>query len=129
MQRSNPTAALIVVAAALAFVGVYGLLRSSGSRRVRELGVRMALGAGSGRVLRLVLGQSAALVSSGLILGVACALGLSRLLTTLLFGVRPGDAATIAGMAAAIAVAAVVASLPPALRASRIDPVEALREE
>ena len=117
------------LAAVLALVGVYGLLSFSVSRRVRELGVRMALGAGRGRVLRLVLGQSAALVSAGLVLGVASALGLSRLLTTLLFGVRAGDPATIAGMAFAIAVAAVLASLPPALRAARIDPVVALREE
>jgi predicted permease len=118
-----------LLAAVLALVGVYGLLSFSVSRRVRELGVRMALGAGRGRVLRLVLGQSAALVTIGLALGVASAIGLSRLLTTLLFGVRPGDPATIGAMACAIAAAAVLASLPPALRASRIDPVVALREE
>lgn len=108
---------------------MYGLLAFAVSRRVRELGVRMALGAGRARVLRLVLAQSATLVSFGLILGAACALGLSRLLTTLLFGVRPGDPVTIAVMAAAIAAAAMLASLPPALRASRVDPVVALREE
>jgi ABC-type antimicrobial peptide transport system permease subunit len=76
-----------------------------------------------------VLGQSATLVSIGLVLGAASAIGLSRLLTTLLFGVRPGDPATIGAMACAIAAAAALASLPPALRASRIDPVVALREE
>lgn len=65
----------------------------------------------------------------GLVLGIAAAIALSRLLTTLLFGVRPGDPATIGAMAFAIAAAAVLASLPPALRASRIDPVVALREE
>ena len=118
-----------LLAAVLALVGVYGLLSFAVSRRVRELGVRMALGAGRGRVLRLVLGQSAALVSAGLIVGVASAVGLSRLLATLLFGVRPGDPATVIAMAGAIAAAAMLASLPPALRASRIDPVVALREE
>ena len=117
------------LAAVLALVGVYGLLSFSVSRRVRELGVRMALGAGRWRVLRLVLGQSAVLVAAGLVAGVAMAIALSRLLRTLLFGVRPGDPATIAAMAAAIATAAVLASVPPALRASRINPVEALREE
>ena len=118
-----------LLAAILALVGVYGLLSFSVSRRVRELGVRMALGAGRGRVLGLVLRQSAVLVSVGLAAGIACAIGLSRLLATLLFGVRPGDPMTIIAMAAAIALAAILASLPPALRASRIDPVEALREE
>ena len=118
-----------LLAAVLALVGVYGLLSFSVSRRVRELGLRLALGAGRGRVLRLVLAQSATLVSAGLIVGVGSAIGLSRLLTTLLFGVSPGDPVTIVGMALAIAAAAVLASLPPALRASRIDPVVALREE
>jgi putative ABC transport system permease protein len=118
-----------LLAAVLALVGVYGLLSFSVSRRVRELGVRVALGAGRGRVLCLVLAQSAVLVALGLIVGAGCALGLSRLLTTLLFGVQPGDPVTIIAMAGAIAAAAMLASLPPALRASRIDPVVALREE
>jgi len=118
-----------LLAALLALVGVYGLLSFAVSRRVRELGVRMALGAGRARVLRLVLRQSAVLVIFGLAGGVALAVAVSRLLRTLLFGVRPDDPLTIAGMAAAIALAAFVASLPPALRAARIDPVVALREE
>lgn len=113
----------------LALVGVYGLLSFSVSRRVRELGVRMALGAGRGRVLRLVLQQSVRLVATGLVVGVPLTIALSRLLRTLVFGVTPGDPATIAGMSAAIAAAALLASLPPALRAARIDPVVALREE
>jgi putative ABC transport system permease protein len=117
------------LAALLALVGVYGLLSFSVSRRVRELGVRIALGAGRGRVMRLVLGQSALLVSIGLVAGIALALAVSRLLRTLLFGVRSEDPGTIALMAVGIAIAAAVASLPPALRASRIDPVVALREE
>jgi ABC-type antimicrobial peptide transport system permease subunit len=118
-----------LLAAVLALVGVYGLLSFSVSRRVRELGVRMALGAGRGRVLRLVLEQSAVLVGIGLAIGVAGAVVLSRLLAALLFGVRPGDPATIASVAAGIAAAALLASLPPALRAARIDPMAALRED
>jgi putative ABC transport system permease protein len=117
------------LAALLALVGVYGLLSFSVSRRARELGVRMALGAGRTRVVTLVLGQSAALVGIGLVAGVALAMTLTRLLRTLLFGVRPGDPATVVAMAGGIALAALLASLPPALRASRIDPVIALREE
>jgi len=117
------------LAAILALVGVYGLLSFAVSRRVRELGVRMALGAGRARVLRLVLRQSAALVVAGLIGGAALAAAMSRVLQTLLFGVRPGDPWTIAAMSAAIAIAAIAASLPPALRATRIDPVVALRED
>jgi ABC-type antimicrobial peptide transport system permease subunit len=117
------------LAALLALVGVYGLLSFSVSRRARELGVRMALGAGRTRVVTLVLGQSAALVGIGLVAGVALAMTLTRLLRTLLFGVRPGDPTTVVAMAGGIALAALLASLPPALRASRIDPVIALREE
>ena len=117
------------LAAALALVGVYGLLSFSVSRRVRELGVRMALGAGRGRVVRLVLAQSATLVASGVVAGAGLAALLSQLLRTMLFGVEPGDPWTIVAMAMAIAVAAGVASLPPAFRAARIDPVVALREE
>ena len=117
------------LAGLLALVGVYGLLSFSVSRRARELGVRLALGAGRSRVLTLVLGQSAALVGIGLVAGIALAVSLTRLLRTLLFGVQPGDPATVAAMAAGIALAALIASLPPALRAARIDPVVALREE
>lgn len=118
-----------LLAAVLALVGVYGLLAFSVSRRVRELGVRIALGAGRARVLRLVLARSASLVAIGLLLGAALSFVLSQLLRTLLFGVRAGDPVTIVAMASAIAAAALAASLPPALRASRIDPVVALRED
>jgi putative ABC transport system permease protein len=117
------------LAAILALVGVYGLLSFSVSRRVRELGVRMALGAGRARVIGLVVRQSAALVTIGLAAGIGFTLMLSRLLRSLLFGVRAEDPGTIAAMALAIAIAAALASLPPALRASRIDPVVALRED
>lgn len=117
------------LAAVLALVGVYGLLSFAVNRRVREIGVCMALGATRGRVLGAVPGQSAMLVATGLVIGAALAIALSRLLRSLLFGVRPDNPLTIAGMAAAIAIAAIAASLPAAIRASRIDPVVALRED
>jgi len=117
------------LAALLALVGVYGLLSFAVSRRVRELGIRMALGAGRRRVVGLVLGQSAVLAGAGVAAGAVLALTLTRLLRSLLFGVQPGDPLTIAAMASAIAVAALLASVPPALRAARIDPVIALRDE
>jgi putative ABC transport system permease protein len=121
--------AFAALAALLALVGVYGLLSFAVSRRVRELGVRVALGAGRGRVLRLVIAQSARLVGVGLIAGIALSLALSRLLQSLLFGTQATDPSTIALMAISIALASLLASLPPALRASRIDPVVALRED
>jgi ABC-type antimicrobial peptide transport system permease subunit len=99
------------------------------SRRVRELGVRLALGAGRGRVLRLVLRQSALLVLVGVAAGAVLSVLLSRLLRTLLFGVAASDIPTLAATAAAVGVCALASSLPPALRAARIDPVIALKEE
>jgi putative ABC transport system permease protein len=113
----------------LALIGVYGLQSFTVSRRVRELGVRLALGAGRGRVLRLVLRQSALLVLVGVAAGAVLSVLLSRLLRTLLFGVAASDIATLAATAAAVGACALASSLPPALRAARIDPVIALKEE
>lgn len=117
------------LAAVLALVGIYSVLSFSVSRRVREIGVRMALGAARGSVVVLVLRQSLVLVGAGLVAGAALAVILSRVLRTLLFEVTPGDPATVAGMAALIALAALAASYVPARRASRIDPNVALRED
>lgn len=117
------------LAAALALVGIYSVLSFSVSRRVREIGVRMALGAARGSVVALVLRQSLVLVGVGLSAGAALAVVFSRLLGTLLFEVQPGDPSTIVGMAVLVAVAGLAASYAPARRASRIDPIVALREE
>jgi putative ABC transport system permease protein len=117
------------LAAVLALVGIYSVLSFSVSRRVREIGVRMALGAARGSVVALVLRQSLVLVGTGLVAGVFLAALLSRLLRTMLFEVKPGDPATIAWTAALVAVAALAASYIPARRASRIDPTVALRDE
>jgi putative ABC transport system permease protein len=117
------------VAAVLALVGIYSVLSFSVSRRVREIGVRMALGAERRSVVALVLRQSLGLVAVGLIIGSSLAVLLSRVLRTLLFEVKPGDPGTVVAMALLIALAALAASYPPAWRASRIDPIVALRED
>ncbi|HKC23347.1 MAG TPA: FtsX-like permease family protein, partial [Thermoanaerobaculia bacterium] len=95
----------------------------------REIGVRMALGAEAKDILRLVTGQGARLAASGLAIGGAASLLLSRLLTHLLFGVSPQDPLTLLGVAALLALAALLACAVPALRASRLDPIEALRTD
>jgi ABC-type antimicrobial peptide transport system permease subunit len=99
------------------------------SRRTAEIGVRIALGAQKGEVLREVVGQGMALTTVGVVLGLLGAWGVSRVLTSLLYGVSPTDPLTYAGTAAALAVVAGAASWVPARRASRVDPVEALRAE
>jgi predicted permease len=117
------------LAALLALVGIYGVMSYTVSRRTREIGVRMALGAERAAVLRLVMRQSAALVGTGIVAGVVCSVFASRLLESLLFGVRPGEPATVAVMALLTILAGAVATYAPARRASRIDPIVALRED
>ncbi len=98
-------------------------------QRSNEIGLRMALGASAGSVLRLILGQGLALASFGLVLGLAASLASTRLLTTVLFQVRPTDPLVNLAVAVLVGVVALVASYIPAWRASRIDPLAALREE
>jgi predicted permease len=117
------------VAAALALMGVYGLLTFSVSQRVREIGVRMALGASRTAVVLAVLRQSLGVVIAGVIVGSLAGAALSKVVKSLLFGVEPGDPATIATVAIAMVLAALLASYLPARRAARIDPVIALRDE
>jgi len=117
------------VAALLALMGVYGLLAFSVSQRVREIGVRMALGATRGSVVMLILRQSLTVVVAGVVIGAAAAFALSQVVKSLLFNVRPGDPATTAAMAAVIVVASLIASVIPAQRAAGIHPVVALRDE
>ena len=99
------------------------------SRRTREIGIRVALGAGRAQVLRLVLGSGVGLSLVGIVIGLAVAASLSRLMTTLLHDVQPGDPATFAAVAVILTAVAIAASLVPAWRATRVDPVRALRAE
>ncbi|HUO29136.1 MAG TPA: ABC transporter permease [Bryobacteraceae bacterium] len=117
------------VALALAAVGLYGVVAFAAGQRTREFGIRMALGARPADVTRLVLGQGIALALAGVVLGMAAALWLTRLLTKLLFGVEPADPLTLATVALILTLVAITACWIPARRATRIDPTEALRIE
>ena len=118
-----------VVALVLAAVGTYGILSYLVTERQREIGIRMALGAGQGQVVRLVLGQGLAMAVIGIVLGIAGAFALSRLLTSLLYGVSPADPATFATVAGVIVVVALAACIVPTRRATRVDPLMAIRAE
>jgi ABC-type antimicrobial peptide transport system permease subunit len=118
-----------VTAVVLASVGLYGVLAFIVSQRRREIGVRIALGATARDVVTDVLGQGLRLAAAGLVLGIALALVATRLMAALLFGTSPTDIATYAGAATLLTIIAVAASLVPAVRASRVDPLKALRED
>jgi putative ABC transport system permease protein len=118
-----------VTAVLLAAVGLYGVLAFVVSQRRREIGVRIALGATARDVVTDVLGQGLRLAALGMAVGLALALAVTRLMSSLLFGIGAGDIATFAGSALLLTVIAVAASLVPALRASRVDPLVALRDE
>lgn len=117
------------IALLLGAIGIYGLLAWSVSERRREIGLRLALGARPGDVLRMVVGQGAVLAGTGVALGVVGAVAGSRLLSSLLFGVSATDARTFILVPALLMVVACLASFLPALRATRVDPMEALRAE
>ena len=117
------------VAALLAALGLYGVLSHAVNQRRREIGIRMALGAGARDVLANVLGNAAWMVGIGLTFGLAGALALMKVMTTLLFEVSPLDPFAFALAAASMAVIGLVAALIPASRATRVDPVTALRVE
>jgi len=117
------------VALLLAMVGVHGVLSYTVAQRNREIGIRMALGADRVQVGRLVVGQGVRLVLGGLGLGLLGALATARLLATLLYGVRPTDLTTLAGVAGVLGTVALGATWLPARRAARVDPMVALRAE
>jgi putative ABC transport system permease protein len=117
------------LACVLALVGIYGVMAFAVAQRRHEIGVRMALGARRAQVLGEVLRQGGGLISAGVVFGVVGALAASRSLTSMLFSVSPLDASTYAAVAALIAVAGLVACYVPARRASRVDPMVALRED
>ena len=117
------------VALLLAAIGTYGVLSYMVSERHREIGIRMALGAGNGQVVGLVLRQGITIAGIGIAVGVAGALALSRITQTLLFGVDPADPMTFGTVIAVIAVVAIAACLVPMLRATRVDPLTAIRAD
>jgi len=117
------------LALALAVVGIYGVLSYSVSQRHREIGVRMALGARGGDILTLVLNQGLILIGIGMVVGLASALGVSRYLASLLFGISATDPVTYVAISVLLGAVGVVACYLPARRATRVDPMTALRYE
>jgi putative ABC transport system permease protein len=130
-QRLNATliGLFAMLALAIAMVGVAGVLAFSVSQRTNELGVRMALGAEPGAILRMILGEGALMAVIGLIVGGVIAVPLSRMLNGLLFGVQPADPATIIAAAAVLMSVAVIAAWIPARRAMTVSPMTALRRD
>ncbi len=117
------------LALVLAAVGLYGVVSYSVARRTHELGVRMALGADAGGVVRLVLRQGLGLTTIGAAIGLGIAFASARLLTHLMPGVQPNDPAALGAATAVLAGTALLASFIPARRAARVDPIVALRDE
>jgi len=133
MARTTFTLIMIGAAASAALllgaIGIYGVISYMVSLRTREIGVRMALGAQSVQVRRMVVRQGLTLATIGVAIGLAAALALSRLISSLLYGITPYDPATLASVTLGLLVVSAVASWLPAMRAARIDPIEALRAD
>ena len=133
MARTSFTLIMLGIAALVALflgsVGIYGVISYVVAQRTREIGVRMALGAEQSTVSRMVLGQALTLAAGGVVIGLIGAVGLTRLMASLLFGVSPLDPLTFGAVAVVLSAIAALASYVPARRASRVDPVVALRFE
>ena len=111
----------------LATIGLYGVIAFNVTQRTQEIGVRMALGAQHGDVLRLVMRRGMLLMGCGLVIGIGAALVLGRVVASLLYLVSPTDAATLSAVTALLAAVATVATYLPARRAARVNPLDALR--
>jgi len=118
-----------LLALVLACLGLYGLLSYEVTRRTREIGIRMAVGAQSHNVIGLVLVKAIALIAGGAAIGIGVALGVTRFLASFLYGVHAGDPLTLVAVAGLLAVVALAACYIPARRATRVDPLVALRYE
>jgi putative ABC transport system permease protein len=133
MSTPRFTGILLGVFATLALIlsaiGIYGVLSYVVSRRTREIGIRVAIGAGRGEVLRLILRSGLGLALTGVVIGTVAAIWTSRLMRNMLHDVSPSDPMTFAAVGAGLAVVAILASLVPAWRATRVDPVVALKTE
>jgi putative ABC transport system permease protein len=113
----------------LSTIGLYGVIAYAVSQRTREIGIRVALGAEPNAIIALVAGAGLRLTPVGMLIGAAVAAATTRGLTSMLYGVSPGDPITFVAIAVLVGIVALVASYVPARRAMRIDPVEALRAE
>jgi predicted lysophospholipase L1 biosynthesis ABC-type transport system permease subunit len=117
------------VALLLAAIGIYGLMAYSVAQRTQEMGIRMALGADRATIRKMVVWHGMRLASVGIVVGIAASFGLTRLLSTFLFGVKPWDPAVFVSAPLILAAIALVAVWLPAARASKVDPMQALRAE
>jgi ABC-type antimicrobial peptide transport system permease subunit len=126
---STLSASFAVLATLLAAIGLYGVLAYTVAQRTREIGVRMALGANAGRVRGMVLRQVGIMTVIGGVVGIFAALGLSKLASTLLFGLQGTDPVAMMAAAFLLTIVALAAGAIPAMKAARIDPIKALRYE
>lgn len=133
LARTSFALVMLGIAGAMAFAlgvaGLYGVISYSVAQRTREIGIRVAIGAQHSSLRRMFIAEGARLAAIGILCGTAAALGLMRLMASLLFGVKPIDPLTYAAVALALAAAAVIAGYIPAMRATKVDPVDALRAE
>jgi ABC-type antimicrobial peptide transport system permease subunit len=133
LARTSFTLVMLAIAGAMALllgvVGIYGVISYSVSQRTREIGIRMALGARKEELTRMFVGQGLRLAAIGVACGLLAAVGLTRLMKSLLFEVNPVDPLTFVTVALGLVLAAVLASYLPALRAATVDPMEALRAD
>jgi macrolide transport system ATP-binding/permease protein len=121
--------AFAILALVIACVGLYGTVSYNAARRTGEIGIRMALGAQRGNVVRMIVAQVLILAAAGLAIGIPGALGLWKLVGSFLYGIKPNDPLSIAAAVAILLAAAILAGYAPARKASRIDPMVALRHE